>query len=171
MQKKPLLIAIFTLVAVLFLATSSSYSQNLVASLDDQEITKKDLAKYVEDVAGSSYESLLSNNDGLRKLADFYINRVLLLDYAKQQVEKDDSLITNHDARRVSTETMYLTALLKTEVHEKAQISQKAIEDYLKENQQFTFEQAQQKLESERKQKLMEELIDTVRSGHSIRYF
>ena len=171
MKKSILLITALALMVLQFSTTSYSYSKDPVASLDGKEITKTILATYVNEVAGSGYEPWLNNDDGLRKLADYYINRVLLLDYAKQQIKKKDRLVTNHNARSVNADTMYLTSLLKTEVHEKAVISDESIESYLQNNQNSSLKQARLKLESERKKELLEQLVNKVRSDHEIHYF
>ena len=171
MMKKAILATSLILTVIFFSVAGYAYSKDPIASLDGQPVTKVTLANYVNDVAGSSYEPWLNDAQGLRKLADFYINRTLLLAYARQQVEKDDTIVNNHSGRSVDEDTMYLTALLKTEVQEKATVGEDTIEAYLKEKQNISYTQAKIELESEKKRTLMEQLVNQVRSGHEIKYF
>lgn len=171
MKKKSILAVGLILTAIFFSVASYSYSKGPVAGLDGQPVTKATLENYVNDVAGDSYAPWLTDDQGLRKLADFYINRTLLLAYARQQVEKDAAILNNHNGRSVDEDTMYLTALLKTEVQDKAIVTEDSIEAYLKKQQDLSYGQAKTELESERKQALLEQLINKVRSGHEIKYF
>jgi hypothetical protein len=171
MKKKAILAVGLILTAIFFSVGSYADSKDPVASLDGQPVTKVTLKNYVDNVAGSSYEPWLTDVQGLRKLADFYINRTLLLAYARQQVEKDATIVNNHSGRSVDEDIMYLTALLKTEVQEKATVTEDTIEAYLKEKQSISYRQAKTELESEKKRVLMEQLVNKVRSGHEIKYF
>ena len=99
-------------IVVFFSAAAFAYSENIVASLDGESVTVENLTTYVEKVAGNNYSAWLGDKIGLRKLADFYINRTLLLEHAKQQVKNDDSIVANHKMRSVDKDVMLLTALL-----------------------------------------------------------
>lgn len=148
-----------------------AYNEVVVASLDDQNITVETLANYVEDVAGEKYEPWLRDKKGLRKLADFYINRTLMLEYAKQTVNKNDTIVTNHNARSVDEDVMYLTTLLKIEVHDKVYVSDENLDAYMKKNSIASDKQARQEMESDLKKELMGTLVEKVRVGHDIKYF
>ena len=155
----------------IFAAAADAYSENIVASLDNENVTVELLTTYVEEVAGKNYESWLRDAEGLRKLADFYINRTLLLEYARQTVNKNDTIVTNHNARSVDEDVMYLTTLLKVEVQDKVQVSEAELLAYMEKSKVASEEQARQELESELKGELMEILVEKVRAGHEIRYF
>jgi len=155
----------------IFVVAAGAYSENIVASLDNENVTVEILKTYVEDVAGKNYESWLRDDEGLRKLADFYINRTLLLEYARQTVNKNDTIVTNHNARSVDEDVMYLTTLLKIEVQDKVQVSEEEVLTHMKKSKVASEKQARQQLESELKNELMESLVEKVRVGHEIRYF
>ena len=113
----------------------------------------------------------MKNTDGLRKLADFYINRTLLLEYAKQSVDKKNTIITNHKARSLDADVMLLTSLLQSEVQDKAIVSEEEVLFLMGKDHIISGEKARQKLESDRKSKLMAALVEKVRNGHQIKYF
>ena len=171
MMKKVLTATLVLLSIFTFFVTAYAYSENVVASLDEKSVTVETLATYVEDVAGKNYESWLRDKDGLRKLADFYINRTLLLEYARQTVNKNDTIVTNHNARSVDEDVMYLTTLLKIEVQDKVHVTDDDVRDYMGKNKTASEKQARQEMESDQKNKLMGALVEKVRAGHDIRYF
>jgi hypothetical protein len=171
MMKKTLGVMLVLLTTFVFSALAYSYNDEIVASLDDENISVEMLATYVEDVAGDKYESWLRDKDGLRKLADFYINRTLLLEYAKKTVNKKNTIVTKHNARSVDEDVMYLTSLLKIEVQDKANISAEEVDSYMEKNKMVSEKQARQEIESELKNKLMGALVENVRAGHEIKYF
>jgi hypothetical protein len=171
MIKKMLGVMLVLLTTFIFSAGAYSYNDEIVASLDDENISVEMLATYVEDVAGDKYESWLRDKEGLRKLADFYINRTLLLEYAKKTVNKKNTIVTKHNARSVDEDVMYLTSLLKIEVQDKANISAEEVDSYMEKNKMVSEKQARQEIESELKNKLMGALVENVRAGHEIKYF
>ncbi len=171
MMNKSLSVVILLLSTFIFAVTVYSYSENIVASLDDENVTVETLTAYVDEVAGSKYEPWLLNKDGLRNLADFYINRTLLLAYAKKTVNKNDTIITNHNVRKVDSDAMYLTALLQKEVQDKVNITDEAVYAYKQKAKIASEKQARQEIESNLKKELMTALIEKVRVGHEITYF
>ena len=171
MIKKMLGVMLILLMTFIFSAVVYSSNEEIVASLDDENISVETLATYVQDVAGDKYESLLRDKEGLRKLADFYINRTLLLEYARKTVNKKDAIVTNHNARSVDEDVMYLTTLLKLEVQDKVNVSAEAVDVYMKKNKIVSEKQARQEIESDLKNKLMGALVENVRAGHEIKYF
>jgi hypothetical protein len=171
MIKKMLGVMLVLLTTFIFSAGAYSSNEEIVASLDDEDISVATLATYVEDVAGDKYESWLRDKDGLRKLADFYINRTLLLEYARKTVNKKDAIVTNHNARSVDEDVMYLTTLLKFEVQDKVNVSDEDVDVYMEKNQIDSEKQARQEIESDLKNKLMGALVENVRVGHEIKYF
>ena len=171
MIKKTLGVMLVLLTTIIFSAVAYSSNEEIVASLDDEDISVEMLATYVEDVAGDKYESWLRDKEGLRKLADFYINRTLLLEYARKTVNKKDTIVTNHNARSVDEDVIYLTTLLKVEVQDKVNVSPEDVDAYMKKNQIDSEKQARQEIESELKNKLMVALVENIRTGHEIKYF
>jgi len=171
MMKNTLGVMLVLLTTMIFSTVAYSSNEEIVASLDDEDISVEMLATYVEDVAGDKYESWLRDKEGLRKLADFYINRTLLLEYARKTVNKKDAIVTNHNARSVDEDVMYLTTLLKIEVQDKVNVSPEDVDAYMKKNKIVSEKQARQEIESDLKNKLMVALVDNVRTGHEIKYF
>ena len=171
MMKKALTATLVFLSIFTFSLVTQAFSENIVASLDDEKITVETLATYVEDVAGNNYKPWLNNQEGLRKLADFYINRTLLLEYARKTVAKNDTIVTNHNARSVDEDVMYLTTLLKIEVQDKVHVTEEDVSAYMKKNKMASEKQARQEIESERKNQLMGALVEKVRVGHEVKYF
>src|SRR5210317_2122077 len=157
MMKNTLGVMLVLLTTMIFSTVVYSSNEEIVASLDDEKISVEMLATYVQDVAGDKYESWLRDKEGLRKLADFYINRIILLEYARKTVNKKD--------------VMYLTTLLKVEVQDKVNVSPEDVDAYMKKNQIDSEKQARQEIESELKNKLMVALVENVRTGHEIKYF
>ncbi len=109
--------------------------------------------------------------EGLRKLADFYINRTLLLEYARKTVAKNDTIVTNHNVRSVDEDVMYLTTLLKIEVQDKVHVTEEEVSAYMKKNKMASGTMARQEMESEQKNELMGTLVEKVRAGHEVKYF
>ena len=107
----------------------------------------------------------------MRKFADIYINRTLLLEYARQTVNKNDTIVTNLNARSVDEDVMYLTTLLKIEVQDKVHISEEEVLAYMEKSKVASEKQARQEIESERKNQLMGALVEKVRIGHDVKYF
>ena len=171
MINKAFTATLVVLIAVTFTVTTFAYSETVVASLDNENVTVESLTTYVKDVAGKNYESWLRNKEGLRKLADFYINRTLLLEHARKTVDKKNSIVKNHSVRSVDADVMLLTSLLQSEVQDKVQITQEDIRSYMAENKSSSEKLARQELESELKTRLMDALVEKVRAGHSIKYF
>jgi hypothetical protein len=171
MMKKALTATLVLLSIFIFSMATYAYSENVVASLDDKNITVEILATYVEDVAGNNYKPWLNNQEGLQKLADFYINRTLLLEYARKTVAKNDTIVTNHNARSVDEDVMYLTTLLKIEVQDKVHVTEEEVSAYMKKNKITSEKQARQEIESSQKNQLMGALVEKVRIGHEVKYF
>jgi len=171
MLNKVLSATLVLVATFIFVVAANAYSENIVASLDNENVTVELLTTYVEEVAGKNYESWLRDAEGLRKLADFYINRTLLLDYARQTVNKNDTIVTNHNARSVDEDVMYLTTLLKIEVQDKVQLTEEELLAHMKKSNVASEKQARQELESALKNELMEALVKKVRDGHEVRYF
>lgn len=88
MKNKTLTVALMFLTTFIFSVAAYASNAKIIANLDEKNITVEILTSYVEDVAGKNYEPWLHDKEGLRKLVDFYVNRTLLLDYARKSVDK-----------------------------------------------------------------------------------
>jgi hypothetical protein len=171
MKNKTLTVALMFLTTFIISVTAYASNTNIIANLDDENVTVEILTSYVEDVAGKNYEPWLHDKEGLRKLADFYINRTLLLDYARKSVDKKNTIVTNHNARSMDADVMLLSSLLQSEVQDKVQVTEDVVGAYMEMNGLDSKKEARQKMESKLKNELMTALIAKVRVGHSIQYF
>jgi hypothetical protein len=170
MMKKALTTIFVLLATFIYSMTAYADNENIFAMLDDDNITVEKMAAYVENVAGSNYKSWLRDKEGLQKLADLFINRKLLLEYAKQTVDKKNTIITNHNARSMDVDVMYLSSLLQKEIQDKVIVTEKDVLDYMVQKQISSEKQAKQEIESLQKNELMVVLVGKVRNGHEISY-
>ena len=170
MMKKTITAALVLLATFTFSVTAYGDNENIVASLDDENITVETLTAYVKNVAGSNYKSWLRDKEGLRKLADAFINRTLLLEHAKQTVDKKNTVITNHNARSMDADVMYLTSLLKSEIQDKVIVTEKEVLAYMVKKHITSEKQAKQEIESLQKNELLAVLVEKVRNGHEISF-
>ena len=171
MINKVITATLIILATCIFTVTAYADNKDSVARLDDKHITVEALTAYVKNVAGSNYKAWLRNKEGLRKLADAFINRTLLLEYAKQTVDKKNTIVRNHKARSVDNDVMYLTSLLKNEIQDKVVVSKEDVLAYMERNQITSEKQARQEIESTQKNELMAVLVKKVRNGHEISFF
>lgn len=171
MMKTTLSAALVLLTALTFSLSAYANSEKVIASLDDENVTLQTLTNYVETVAGNNYKPWLRDKDGLRKLSDFFINRTLLLEYARQTVAQDNTIVTNHSARRVDADAMYLSSLLQREIQDKVHITQEDLRTYMQGKESSSEKLATQEMESNQKTALMDALVDKLRAGHDIKYF
>ena len=171
MTKKFLTASLVLLSTFIFSVATYAYSDYIVASLDDEDVTVEILTTYVNDVAGKNYEPWLRDKEGLRKLADFYINRTLLLDYAKKSVDQKNTIVTNHNARSMDADVMLLSSLLQSEVQDKVHVTAEDVRAYMNQNNITSEKLARQEMESDLKGELMDDLVEKVRAGHTIQYF
>lgn len=171
MMTKVLSTTLVLLITAIFSTVTYASNKDIIASLDDVNVTVEVLTTYVDDVAGDNYKPWLQDKVGLRKLADFFINRTLLLQYAKLNVDKKNTIVTNHSARSVNADAMLLSSLLQTEVQDRVKVTEKDVLTYMVEKKITSEKLARQEIESELKSQLMVVLVEKVRTGHEIKYF
>lgn len=113
----------FTLIAAalttIFIMAGTAAAGQAIASLDGKDITKQTLETYVNNTLGDKYRPMLSTPIGQKKLAGYYIDREIILEYAKKNVSKDNDFMKNHVAK-TDTDTQLLTTVLKEQVNDKA---------------------------------------------------
>jgi hypothetical protein len=147
----------------------SKLSDEPVARLDGKAITKIDLVGYIKKTENKQYNDLLSSSEGLKKLAGYYIQRHLLLTYAKEVINKEDRIFKNH-LMQSDEETAYLIMLLKKEVNDKTTITNDEIITYMNKNNIHDEQAAKSQLLSDKRQIIMKALIKKASEGHSIEY-
>lgn len=171
-MKKVLGVLLAIIMAGIFSTVSA---EEKVARLDDEIITKATLEKYVDNFLGKEYEKMLNSESGLKKLADFYINRQIILEKAKKTIKPENELLKGHmhgEKEDKKTEnTMYITAFLKQEINDKLSLSKKEMQRYMKQNNIDSKREAEIKLSNEKRKKMFGELIAELRAEHTIKYF
>jgi hypothetical protein len=116
---------ILTLVTAILL-TGAAAAEDIVAKLDGKDITKAILADYVDRVLGDKYKHMLETPEKLRELAGFYIDREIILAYARKTVKKDDTFL-EHFGTAADEDTMFITTILKNEVNDKVEATETEI--------------------------------------------
>ncbi|MEC9491628.1 hypothetical protein [Flexistipes sp.] len=168
---------VFGVLLVIIMAgvLSTVSAEQKIARLDDEIITKTTLEKYVDNFLGKEYEKMLNSDTGLKKLADFYINRQIILEKAKKTIKPENELLKGHmhgEKENKRTEnTMYITAFLKQEINDKLNLTKKEMQRYMKQNNIDSKREAEIKLSNEKRKKMFGELIAGLRAEHTIEYF
>lgn len=179
MKKRIVLASLILSISIVVFAASKSYlSENKmtksspIASLDSKEITKELLTNYVNELAlGKKYEKMLSNDEGLKKLADFYITRKILLDFADKNDYKDTHFVKQHAmSENQDDKTIMISAVLKKEINDKIDIQQEEIDAFLTETNTTDRRAAYFTLQSVHRQKLYKEFIAELKTQHDIEY-
>lgn len=163
MRKKVVLIFMFIFISTVVFA-------NVVAVFDGKKITDADLKNYVNNVAGKKYDNYLKSKDGRRKLAEFYIERELLLNYAKSIYKEKDINKLKHSHPNLDNDTLYLLHLIDDKVNGKIKVDEKELESFMKSNGITNKNEAFAKLLSIKRKKYYEELIQRLKKGHNIEF-
>jgi|GEM_PF-754991 di/tripeptidase len=171
-MKKVYSVLLIIIMAGIFSTVSA---EEKVARLDDEIITKSMLEEYVDNFLGEDYKKMLNSESGVKKLADFYINRQIILEKAKKTIKPDNELLKGHmngEKENKKTEnTMYITAFLKQEINDKLSLSKKEMQRYMKKHNIDSKREAEIKLSNEKRKKMFDELIEELRAEHTIKYF
>ncbi|BAI81272.1 conserved hypothetical protein [Deferribacter desulfuricans SSM1] len=163
MKKKVFLIFMFIIVSTVVFA-------NVVAVFDGKEITDADLKDYVNKVAGKKYDNYLKSKDGRRKLAEFYIERELLLNYARSIYKEKDINKLKHSHPNLDIDTLYLLHLIDDKVNGKIKVEEKELESFMKSNGITNKNEAFAKLLSIKRKKTYDELIQQLKKDHKIEF-
>ncbi|HCW92493.1 MAG TPA: hypothetical protein DHM44_02305 [Flexistipes sinusarabici] len=163
------------LVIIMAGVLSTVSAEQKIARLDGEIITKATLEKYVDNFLGKEYEKMLNSESELKKLADFYINRQIILEKAKKTIKPENELLKGRmhgkkENMRVKN-TMYITAFLKQEINDKLNLTKKEMQRYMKQNNIDSKREAEIKLSNEKRKKMFGELIADLRAEHTIEYF
>lgn len=165
------------ILAVLMLATIVAFAQfrslgkgKIVAIFDGKEIMVSDLNNYVETLLGEKYKKMLETEEGIKQIADYYITRQIILDYAKENIKNDDKLLKSHSSGSMDRDTMLITAAIKKEIQDKIVIEKDEIEQFMKEYNITDKTAAFAKLESLKRSELFKKFITELKSKHSIKF-
>ncbi|MBZ4655782.1 MAG: hypothetical protein JG759_330 [Thermoanaerobacter sp.] len=171
---KKLLGVIFLIVTfasiVAFAQFGSSEKGKVVAVIDGNEIKLSDLTNYVDTLLGEKYKKMLETEDGIKQIADYYITRKVILDYAKETIKADDKLLKSHSGGSTDKDTMLITAVLKKEVQDKIAIEKDELEKFMKESQITDRTAALAKLEAMKRAEIFNKFITELKGKHSIKF-
>jgi len=171
MMKKTIIALIF-LVAVAGVIGVSAFNKNseeVVGYLDGQPVKTAELQAYVDTLLAKSYEKKMDTKEGRQELFNHYINRKLLLEYAKENVKNDDSFVVSHTMGDVNSDTALLSAVLKNEINEKITYTETEVRELGYTEPQFKdLEAAERELISRKRIALFNKLMDEIKSKHQI---
>lgn len=174
MKKIAIMTSFILSLSIVVFAASFSFFDNdkVVVNMDDKAITKATLKQYVSDLElGKQYTDMLGTKDGLKRLADFYITRTLLLDFAANNDYKDSSFVKQHTMDKTQdVNTIMISAVLKKEVNDKINVEMNEIDDYLVSSKTTDRKAAYFKLQSIKRQKIYKDFIAELKSKHQIEY-
>jgi hypothetical protein len=157
------------LFAVLFVSlTAFAGELDVVARLDGKNITKQILKEYANSLKNKKYMELLNSREGLKKLAEYYIQRQILLEEAKKTVNKNKEMFKSHSSK-VGEDTAYILTYLNMEIGSKVQPTEEEVERYMKEKH-VTKVQARRDLMAEKSKKLYLQLIERLKKKHKIEF-
>jgi hypothetical protein len=174
MKKSVLIILIILSLCLVVFATSKYYfkSDSLVATYDGFKITKDVLEKYVEDTQlPKKYQKMLKSKDGLKQLADYYMIRQMILDYAKKNKYDESHFVKQHMMSENNNKDMVMiSAVLTKEINDKITVLPEEIDKYLKKNNSNDRRDAYFAIMSIKRQKRYDEFVKELRSKHKITY-
>jgi len=168
---KKLLIAvvIFILIfPVVVTAGNSKLSGEIVAKLDGKVITRDDLEKYANMIPNDKYKKMLNTREGLKKLAELYIQRRILLEKAKKVITKKEAIFKSHGGK-MNEDVAYLIAYLTKEIENKINITKEEIQAYMKKNNVNKY-QAMREILSRKRRELFNALVENLKREHKIEF-
>lgn len=167
MYKLREMLKILLILSLLLISTEADTENKgeSLAILDGEVITKDDIIRYTEGIEDKRYRELLKSKEGLKKLVNLYIDRILLIKYAKDILGEDENTYLSHLTE--GEDNAYLIALLKREVFEKAVVTDREVKEYMKRHNLNEWH-ARYKLISEKRERYYRMLLNRVRQGHQI---
>jgi hypothetical protein len=170
-MKKTLIFIIF-MVAVAGIVGVSAFNKNLedvVGYIDGQAVKAAQLQNYVNELLGSNYQKKMDTAEGRQELFNHYVNRKLLLEYAKENIETEDSFVVSHTMGEVSEETALISAVLKKEVNDKVQYTEEDVKALMAADARFTnMQDAEREVISQKRVELFYTFMEKVKSNHKI---
>jgi len=171
---KKLIIIVVLLVAVAGIVGVSAFNKNLeevVGYVDGNAVRATELQNYVDTLLGAGYQKKMDTKEGRQELFEHYVNRMLLLEYAKKNVEEKDSFVVSHTMGEVSTESAMLSAVLKKEINDKVEYTEQEVTDLLHKDQRFSkLEDAEREIISQKRLKLFYAFMDKLKANRKIEF-
>ncbi len=168
MQKKFGLLLLFIMLLSNVAAGFELRENEILATIDQQQITLVDFNKYLE-LFKNPGNFCQSDLETRKKHLDNLINRTLLLEEARAKGYFKAPELKKHGSLNSSEhETIVLRQFLTDKVSRPATIDDATVNTYLTTHPNLKFKQAQEKLTSERQQKLFKELMQELKKERTI---
>ncbi|KAA0257818.1 hypothetical protein FHQ18_08730 [Deferribacter autotrophicus] len=158
----------FFYICLALLIFSVNLFAQVVAKIDDFKITDDVLKKYVDEVAGEKYKNYLKSDSGKRKLAEYYINRYVLLKYAKEIYKEEDLKKLKQSHPELDTDTLYLLHLIDEKINKQIKIDDKELEKFMKSNGISNKNSAYANLLTIKRKKMLDDLLNKLKQEHNI---
>lgn len=170
-MKKTVIFIVF-IVAVAGVIGVSAFTKDMgetVGYLDGQAVTVADLQNYVTNLLGKKYEKMMDTKEGRKELFGHYVDRKLLLEYAKKHINKDDSFVVSHTMGNVSNDSALLSAVIKEDINDKVRYTRQDVLNLLHSDKKYkTKEQAERDIVSQQRIALFHKLMNKIKANHKI---
>lgn len=168
MRKKIGLLLLLVLLLANVVPGDAAGKNELLATIDQQQITQEEFNKYLKLFKNSESFSQ-TNPETRKKYLENLINRTLLLEEARKQGYFDAPELKKHGSlNSIEHETIVLRQLLTDRISRPATIDDTTVNTYLETRANLTFKQAQEKLTSERQLELFQELMKKLKKERII---
>ena len=121
LMKKGIILVVF-LVAVGAMVGFSTFGNKdlneVVGYIDGEAVQAAELQNYVDTLLGINYAKKMETKEGRQELFNHYVNRKLLLEYAKKNIKEDESFVKSHTMGNVSSESALISAVFKKEIND-----------------------------------------------------
>ncbi|MGA1846275.1 hypothetical protein [Deferribacter abyssi] len=161
----------FIYISLVLLIFSVNLFAQVVAEINGFKITDDILKKYVDEVAGRKYKNYLKSDSGKRKLAEYYINRYVLLKYAKEIYKEEDLRKLKKSHPELDTDTLYLLYLIDEKINKQIKIDDKELEKFMKSNGIGNKNSAYANLLTIKRKKLLDDLLNKLKQEYNIVFY
>ena len=168
MKKLVILMVVMIVTYGVYAGAKRSFSNEVVATLDGEEITISALNNYVNTILGEKYAKLLETKEGLKQLTDYYITRKILLEEARKTIGSDNELVKGHLPKGSDKDTILLTVLLDREVNKKIVITDDELASFMLKNNITDRTAAFARLESIKRNEIFESYKKEITKRHKI---
>ena len=170
-MKKTLIIIVFmvAVAGVIGVTAFNKDSEEVIGYLDGQAIKTAEIQNYVDTLLGVNYQKKMDTKEGRAELFNHYINRTLLLAYAKENVDEKDSFVVSHTMGEVDTESALLSAVLKKEINDKVKYTQNDVMALAHSDFRFkNIDEAEREVISQKRLELFTKFMEQIKSKHKI---
>ena len=158
---------LFFLALLLFSPAVYGKENKVVAYLDGKPITYSELKAYAEMLPGDKYKKMLENREGLKKLLNYYIDRLIILEEAKKEIKTPERVFRAHSS--LDKDSAYIIAYLSRKVDGEIEVTEEEVEKYAKERG-IEKRLAYAELLSKKRREKFKELLRALRKKHKIKF-